>query len=106
VKWLFIMAFVGALFYGASYAGARATAGKMLGGERDNMGTRTVRFLWKGVESLPGKPRGWEFSYSRARVNGNPPVRIYLSPTGRVFATVPRDLDQRLEAAERASEAL
>jgi hypothetical protein len=103
IKWLAVLAFVGGLLYGASYLGARTTAGKMVRDAGD-MGTRTIRFAWDGLRGVQGNPRGWEFSYSRAQAAGGRPVKIFISPTGKLLATSPPNLDQLLETAARARE--
>jgi hypothetical protein len=104
IKLLIVVAFAGGLLYAGSYVGARATVGKFLGSPPPQMGARTVRLVWRGVETLPQHPRAWEFSYSRASINQNRPVRIFVSPGGKILSTVPRDLDRRLEAFHRSRE--
>jgi hypothetical protein len=104
LKIVIIAAFAGVLLYAGSYVGARATVGKFLGSRPPPMGERTVRLNWRGVEALPQHPRAWEFHYSRASVNFNRPVRIFVSPSGRILGTIPRDLDRRIDAFHRARE--
>lgn len=98
LKRIAILAFAGGLLYGASYVGARAKVGTMLGETSRDMGERSIRFVWDGVQTLPGKPRAWEFTYSQARIYMSRPVMIYISPTGQILGTVPADLDRRLDA--------
>ena len=103
-KLLLLVAFVCAVAYTISYAGARATVGRFLGLQPPEMGTRAIRFAYDGVAALPGKPRVWEFSYSRVSINGNRPAKIYVSPGGKIVATVPKDLDRMLEAFAKSKE--
>lgn len=99
-KLIVVVAFVGGLLTGASYLGARATSGKLLGSRPPNMGVRTVRFVYKGEPSLRGNPRVWEFTYAGTAIPGARKVVLYISPTGKMVATVPKDVDLRLEALE------
>ena len=103
IKWLIVLAMVGAALTAASYAGARFTAGRLLGPEPPLSG-RTVQFVYKGVEQLPGKPRAWVFTYTQSSLPGVRSARIYVSPTGKLIAIRPRDLDRRLDAWAKAQE--
>jgi hypothetical protein len=103
-KLLIVAAFVGCLLYAGSYAGARATVGKLMGSPMPEMGTRTMEFNWQGVNDLPSQPRAWEFTYSKASVNGNRPAKVFVSPDGKVLGTVPKDLVQRVDAWRRSRE--
>lgn len=103
-KWVFGLAFAAGLLYAASYAGAWLRVGQLLGSPAPEMGVRTVRFQWGGVPDLPSHPRGWEFQYSRASVNGNRPAKVFVSPGGRILGTIPRDLDRRIEVWHRSKE--
>lgn len=103
IKWLIVLAMVGAGLAAASYAGARFTAGRMLGPQPPLSG-RTVQFEYKGVEELPGKPRAWVFTYTRSQLPGVRSARIYVTPTGKLITTRPRDLDRRLDAWAKAQE--
>jgi hypothetical protein len=102
-KWLFVLAFVAGLAAAGSYAGARFTAGRLLGTEPPVSG-RTIQFAYKGVETLPGKPRAWVFTYTQSRLPGVRTVTIYVSPTGKLITTRPRDLAARLDAWAKAQE--
>lgn len=101
LKWLFILAVVAGGLAVMSYAGARVTAGKLIGPNRPVTG-RTIEFAFEGAAQLPGKPRAWIFTYRQSRLPGVGYVQIFVSPTGNLIATVPSDLEQRLEAWERA----
>lgn len=102
-KWLVVIAFVGGALTTASYAGARFTAGRFLG-PKAPVSRRTDQFAFEGVTGLPGKPRAWVFTYRASEMPGIKAVQIFVSPTGRLLATVPGDLDIRLDAYERSLE--
>jgi hypothetical protein len=104
IKLVSVVAFALGLLYAGSYAGARATVGKLLGSPKPEMGTRSIRLALGGVKEIPDHPRAWEFTYSKAAVNLNRPAKIFVSLDGKIIATVPRDLDQRLEAWRRSKE--
>lgn len=103
LKWLIGLAAVGAVLLGISYVGARATAGKLLGSEPPFSG-REVELAWKGTPDLSGSPRAWVITYHASRLPGVRSAKIYVSLTGELIATSPRDLDVRLDAWERAKE--
>ncbi|MBI4421785.1 MAG: hypothetical protein HY560_13250 [Gemmatimonadetes bacterium] len=104
IKVFVLLLVVGVIGYAMSYAGARTAAGRFLGNKPPDMGTRSIRFAFGGVAGLPGQPRAWEFTYSRASINANKPVKIYVSLGGDVLGTVPKDLDRRLEAYTKTRE--
>jgi hypothetical protein len=95
-KFVTLVALVGALAGGGSYAAAYFAQGELTGVD-DPIGVRTVELAWKGVDSLPGKPRAWIFSYEGGQVPGIRRATIWVSITGDVIATKPRDLDERIE---------
>jgi hypothetical protein len=109
LKLLLLLASIGGLLTFGSYAGARFTAGKITG-SNPPMSNRTIVFegwrppRFEGVADLPGTPRAWIIRYDRTRLPGIRRVTIYVSPTGKLIATVPRDLEARIEAWERAQE--
>lgn len=100
-KWLFLVVLAVGAFVVYSYAGARFTAGKLVGSEPP-LSDRTITFAFDGVAELPGRPRAWVISYARSRLPGVRRVQIYVSPTGRLIDTRPRDLDTRLDAWEKS----
>jgi hypothetical protein len=108
-KLLLLLAAVGCLLTAGSYAGARFTAGKVTG-SKPPLSNRTIVFhgwrppKFEGVPDLPGKPRAWVIRYETTRLPGIRRAMIYVSPTGKLIATVPRDLETRIEAWERAQE--
>ena len=95
---LFLLLVIGAALGGASYAGARFTAGKLVGPRQTALGSPTSRFAFAGVQSLPSKPRAWVIAYPNATGFGRGGAEIYVSVTGDLLGTRPRDLVARLEA--------
>ena len=95
---LFLLIVVCVVLAAASYAGARATAGKLTGPNPQGLGSATTRFSFEGIPALRGKPRGWILRYPGAREFGPGGAEIYVSPTGRLLGTRPGNLAQRLEA--------
>jgi hypothetical protein len=104
IKRLFILAFVCGLLYGGSYLGARSVAGRMLGSASTDMGTRTVKFAYDSVPGIAGKQAMWVFSFSGTRLTGARNAKIYLSLTGHVIATAPRDLQSIIDQAAKSKE--
>lgn len=99
VKWLVgLSAVLGALTV-MSYAGARVAAGKVVGPHRALSG-RTIELAWKGAPELRGRPRAWVFTYVSSQMPGVSWARIYVSPTGKVLATTPHDLAERVYSWE------
>jgi hypothetical protein len=95
---LFLILVIAAALAGGSYAGARFTAGKMIGPDPSPLGPVEARFAFTGVPGLPSKPRAWIMAYPSARAFGSGGAEIYVSPTGKLLGTKPRDLARRLEA--------
>jgi hypothetical protein len=95
---LFLIIVIAAALAGASYAGARFTAGKMIGPGPSPLGPVSARFAFSGVPNLPSKPRAWVLYYPNARGFGRGGPEIYVSPTGDLLGTKPRDLVRQLQA--------
>jgi hypothetical protein len=95
---LFLLVIIIAALAGASYAGARFTAGKVIGPNPKGLGTATTRFEFEGISSLRGAPRGWIIAYPRASGYGPRGAEIYVSPTGRLLGTRPANLAEQLQA--------
>jgi hypothetical protein len=100
--WLVLMlAFVGALLAGASWAVAYNSVGGFLGAPPPQMGTQHTSIQWHGFSQLREHPPEWRFSYGPTVIPGASTVRIYVNPWGRIVATEPRDLEARLVAFRR-----
>jgi hypothetical protein len=102
MRGIFLLLVIAAALSGASYEGARFTAGRVVGADHPGLGPAAVRFAFDGISSLKGHPRGWIVSYPAA---GNPAVggaQVYVSPTGQLLGTQPDDLARRMEDAERS----
>jgi len=100
--WLMILAFIGLLLTGASWAAAYFRVGTFLGAPPPVMGTQTTSLLWRGIPNVAGHPRGWSFAYSPTQIPGAPKVRIYVSPTGSLIGTEPGNLPELLRDFRRA----
>jgi YD repeat-containing protein len=103
IKFLALVALVAALAGGGSYAAAYFAQGKITGVD-DPIGRRTVKLEWKGVDSLPGKPRAWAFTYVNGKVPGIRNATIWVTPTGKLIATRPRDLHDRIDRWREAQQ--
>lgn len=94
--YLLIVAFVGAILIGGSYAAAYSTVGTLLGAPPPKMGKRSTELLWKGAPELPGQPRAWRFTFGPTVIPGAQSVRIWVDPMGRLLQVEPLDLRGRL----------
>lgn len=103
LKWIVVLGAISGLAMGASYVGARAAAGKFLGPEPPLTG-REVSLKLGGVDDLEGNPRAWVFTYTQSQLPGVRSAVIYLSLTGKIIQTRPRNLDLILDAWTRAQE--
>jgi hypothetical protein len=97
VRAFFLLLVIGAALIGASYGGARLTAGKVVG-PNPGLGPVTTRFAFEGVAVLPDRPRGWILAYPEAQEFGREGAEIYVSVTGDLLGTWPEDLAERMEA--------
>jgi hypothetical protein len=95
---LLLLLVIIAALAGASYAGARLTAGKVTGPNPKDLGAATTSFEFEGISSLRDRPRGWIIAYPNARGFGPRGAEIYVSPTGRLLGTRPATLAERLQA--------
>lgn len=98
---LFLLLVIAAALVGASYAGARLAAGKVVG-PSPQLGPLTAEFAFEGIPALPKKPRGWIIAYPEAGGFGPEGAEIYVSPTGTLLGTWPEDLADRVEARRSA----
>ena|SRR5690242_5994750 len=104
IKRLFVLAFVCGLLYGGSYLGARSVTGRMLGNAAADMGNRDIKFAYDSIPGIKGKQAMWIFSYSGTRLTGARNAKIYLTLTGHVIATTPRDLQTIIDQAAKSKE--
>ncbi len=100
IKLIFVLAAIGAALAGMSYAGAGIRAANFVGSKAP-VGNRQVKFYYKGVRGVPGRPKAWVVTYRSSRLPGAPTVQIIVSPMGRVLATRPPNLDRLVEAWEK-----
>ena len=100
-KWLMMLGTLAGVLAGMSYVGARATAGKLLGIDSP-LSNRTVEFAFVGVTGLRANPRAWVFTFRSSELPGVARAQIYISPTGKLLATQPADLELRLERLARS----
>lgn len=96
IKFLFLVALVGGLATGGSYAAAYFAQGKIVGVE-DPLGQREVKLYYQGYDSLPGKPRVWVFTFHGGKVPGVTSAKIVVSLSGDILLTNPKDLSERIE---------
>ena len=99
LKWLILMGIAGTLLIGVSYLGARSTMGQLLGSHPPLSG-RSTTLAATGAADLPDNPIAWVFTYRASNLPGVRRVRIYVSPTGKLLATRPRDLETILDRWE------
>jgi hypothetical protein len=104
--WLIIvLAFVGLMFTGVSWAAAFTSVGTFLGAPPPQMGSQktTIEWhgQWHGLAQIREHPPVWRFAFSPTVIPGAPAVRIYVDPVGHIIATEPADLEARLVAFRR-----
>ena len=100
---IFLLLVIAAALVGASFAGARFTAGKVVGPNPQGMGPPDSRFAYQGISALRGNPRGWVISYPQAREFGPNGAAIYVTPTGDLLGTRPTNLGQLMDARRSSS---
>lgn len=104
MRGLFLLLVIVAALAGASYAGARFTAGRLVGPQPTGLGPATTRFAYQGIPSLKNHPRGWIVAYPAARDLGRGGAEVYVSPTGQLLGSRPADLARRMDDARRRRE--
>lgn len=104
IKRLFILAFVCALLLGGSYLGVRTVTGRMVGTSSADMGTRGIALTYDSVPGIQGKQAMWVVSYNGTRLEGVRSARIYLTLTGHVISTAPKNLQTILDQAAKSKE--
>jgi len=79
-----------------SFAGSRVRLGQYLGRNLPDLGPLqwTIAF---GAKELPDKPIAWSFSYNYTNLRGLPRFTVFISPTGKILGSVPRNLPARLD---------
>ena len=102
IRLIFVLAAIGVALAGMSYAGAGIRAGTVLGSKAP-VGDREIKFDYEGVRDLPGRPKAWVVTYRSSQLPGAPIVQIFVSPTGRVIATRPPDLDRLVVEWEKTA---
>jgi hypothetical protein len=102
MRGIFLLLVIAAALYGASYEGARFTAGRVVGPTHPGLGPASARFAFNGISSIRGHPRGWIVSYPAAGNAAFGEAEVYVSPTGELLGTRPDDLARRMEEAERS----
>ena len=100
MRTLFLLFVIAAALGAASYAGARFTAGKVIGPKPQGLGSSSARFAFDGIRAIRTKPRGWIISYPGAHEFGSRGAEIYVSPTGKLLGTRPANLAERLQPRE------
>ena len=100
IKLIFVLALVGAVLAGMSYAGAGIRAASFVGTHAP-VGDRQIKFDYEGVRGLPGRPKAWVVTYRSSQLPGAPTVQVVVSPTGRVIGTRPPNLDRLVEEWEK-----
>jgi hypothetical protein len=98
---LLVVAFVGSLVLGASWAAAYSSVGTVLGAPPPRMGKQTTTLLWRDLPKLREQKVLWRFAFYPTAIPGASSVRIYVGPWGQVVATDPRDLSDKLVAFHR-----
>ena len=104
VKKLVILVFLCGILYGGSYMGARSVAGRMLGNSAADMGSRDIKFAYDSVPGIKGKQPMWIFSYTGTKLTGAKNAKIYMSLTGHLIATTPRNLQAIIDQAAKGKE--
>jgi hypothetical protein len=100
-KGLAALGFICTLLAAGSYAGTHVTAGRILGPSRP-LTNRASSFSFAGVEQVNDRRFVWIVHFAASRLPGVKRATLYISPTGRLLAMRPPDLDARLDAWERS----
>ena len=104
IKRLFMLAFVCGLLLGCSYLGVRMVTGRLLGSNPPNMGTRTIQLAYDSIPGQKGKQPVWIFTFTGTRLAGARNAKVYVSLTGRLILTVPRNLGTLIDSTAKARE--
>ncbi len=100
IKFSFVVALAAALLGGGSYAVAWLAVGKLVG-PRGPLGGRSVELAYSESRAGSNHSPGWIFTYGRSQLQHVREAKVYVSLTGDVTSTSPRDLARRIEAWEK-----
>jgi hypothetical protein len=100
---LLIVALVGAVLTGVSWAFAYKSVGTLLGSPPPIMGTQQTTIEWHGLARLATDPPEWHFAFAPTVIPGAEEVSIYVGPTGEIVRTEPEDLEELLIAFRRTT---
>ncbi len=81
----------------ASYVASRAAVGKILGSNPSFMGNRSISFAFEGAEDVDENPRVWVYHFKPTSLPGVAEAYVYVTITGEVVRTRPRNLAERIE---------
>lgn len=103
IKWFTILAFVVLLATAFSYAGMRLRVGQLIGHANVAFVQRQITF---GRDSIPGvgRPLAWKVTWAEVRMPGTSRATVWVSPTGKILAVRPVNLDARIDAWQRSRE--
>lgn len=99
---LLILACVGVLLAGVSWAVAYSRVGTLLGSPPPIMGTQRTSIEWHGLSNLRSNPPVWRFAFGPTVIPGAEAVRIYVTPWGEIVRTEPDDLEALLTTFRRS----
>ena len=102
-KWFALLTFLGLIATAISYAGMRFKVGQLIGDANHEFVQPTRSF---GKDSIPGigVRFAWTVKWGAVRIPGTRTARVWVSPTGKLLATDPANLDARIEAYQRSRE--
>ena len=100
-KWFAVLAFFGLIATTISYAGMRLKVGQLIGDANHEFVERRITFA---KDSIPGmSPRwAWKVTWGAVRIPATRNATVWVSPTGGILATVPGNLEDRVEAYLRS----
>ncbi|MFI5234174.1 MAG: hypothetical protein ACHQXA_00555 [Gemmatimonadales bacterium] len=102
MKFFLLVLLIGGLLAAGSYGAGYLAQGKLVGAQPLDLGAQQTRFATDGIPDLPGAPKAWVFSYGPTKIPGMPQVEIYVSPTGSVLGTKPKNFVTKLQAYRAA----
>jgi hypothetical protein len=102
MKMFLALLLLAALAAAGSYGIAYLTQGKLVGAQPLDLGAQQTHFEINGIADLPGRPKAWVFGYGPTKIPGMKEVEIYVSPTGALLGTKPKNFAARLQAYRAA----